>query len=240
MNTNFKVEKLFLQEWWDIQVTYHPTKTGKIIINIPGAGGTSEGYMDKYFNLACLIQEHNTASFVRIPNDRPQEYVLTARVIINFCLENSLKICGTKTPEIWLMGFSVGGASVLSIAWEYPEITKVLVINPFINSPKIRKEIEKNLPEYRQELFMVIGSEDTIIAPDTLKYLKKHSSNSRVVKSHEIPNCNHVLEGESNSKVLSQIPEYYFLGTYLTEDFPNEKGGTNLLAKVSDGLPEYI
>lgn len=32
-------DKLILQDWWDIPVEYHPTTTGKIIINIPGAGG---------------------------------------------------------------------------------------------------------------------------------------------------------------------------------------------------------
>jgi predicted esterase len=229
MLSNYKKDKIYLHEWWEIEVSYHPTKTGRIIINIPGADGSSEGYMNKYINLGNLIQTNNTASFVRIPNERPQEFLLTARTVINYCLENSKKICGSEKPEIWLMGFSAGGASALLSAWEYPEITKVLVINPFLNLDELRKSVGEYLPLYKGELFVVIGSEDSVTAPDMLEYIKRYSDPTSSFSSHIIQNCGHQLRGEDNSKILSQLPEYYFLGRYRSEEFPIAKDGVFLL-----------
>ena len=216
----YKTDKIFLNDWWDISVFYHPTKTGKIIINIPGASGSANGYMDKYLNIANSIQSKNIASFVRIPNDRPQEFINTARQVINYCLDNSEKICGVSKPEIWLMGFSAGGASVLLTAWEYPEVTKALVINPFINLPETRKDLKEYLPSYEGELFVVVASDDRVIAPDTLKFISECIGTPKEFQTEVILDCDHQLRGEENGEVLFQLPEYYFLGKYKKEAFP--------------------
>ena len=119
----------------------HPTSTGNILINIPGAGGTVEGYLNKYVNLGDYIQERDIASFVRIPNDRPAEYELTVRTIVNYSLEHSKDICGTDTPNIWLMGFSAGAGAIVLTGWEYPEIKKILAINQYIED--VRHKIKR-------------------------------------------------------------------------------------------------
>lgn len=229
MRNSYITDKIFIHEWWDIELSYHPTNTGKIIINIPGAGGSSEGYMNKYINLGNLIQTNNTASFVRIPNDRPQEFIATARKIINYCIDNSKSICGKKIPEIWLMGFSAGATSILLTAWEYPEVTKVLAINPFIDLIELREGIKRRIPLFKGELFVVTGSEDSVIAPDTLEYIKGYSSEASDSSFHIIEDCDHQLKGEDNSKILSQLPEYYFLGRYRSEGFPTAQNGVFLL-----------
>ncbi len=229
MSDTFITEKIYLKSWWDIPVSYHPTSTNKVIINIPGAGGTSEGYENKYLNLANYLQKRNIASFVRIPNERPQDYNETARTVINYTLEKTLEFVVSETPEIFLMGFSAGGASALLTAWEFPEVTKVLVINPFINLPNLREDIQKYLPRYKGDLFIVIGSEDSVIAPDTLEFLKGYTSSARTVQTHIIEGCDHQLKGESNSKILSQLPEYYFTNKYKFEVFPDAEKGIDLI-----------
>jgi len=229
----YKTEKVNLLKWLDISVEYHPTNTGIILINIPGAGGTASGYMNKYINLGNYIQGKNIASFVRMPNDRPREYELTARTIINYCLDNSKEICGTSTPEIWLMGFSTGAGAIVLTGWEYPEVKKILAINPFIEASGVRDKLKENLPRYNGELYLVKGSDDTVIAPDTVEYISSLAKSVSVLKTLEIPNCDHQLEGEDNSKILSKLPEYFFLGEYKERDFPNKDDGFNLLSDTN-------
>jgi len=224
---NLYTEKISLHDWWDIPVAYHPTKTGKIIINIPGAGGSLNGYKNKYLNLGNYIQGKEIASFVRIPNDRPQEAILTARTVINYSIENAKKICGRERPEIWLMGFSAGGASALLTAWEYPEITKVLAINPYIDFKSVRIEIKKYLLRYEGKVFLLVGLEDSVIARDTIQYIHKYSND---IKAYVVPQCDHQFRGETNIKLLSQLPEFFFLDRYKRcNDLPDPEKGINLL-----------
>lgn len=227
MEDRFFTEKVNLQDWWDIAIAYHPTDTGKILINIPGAGGSVDGYKNKYINLGNYIQEKELSSFVRIPNDRPQEPLLTARTVINYSIENAKKICGKKKPEIWLMGFSAGAASILLTAWEYPEITKILVINPFIDFKNVRKEVKEYLPRFEGEECLVIGEEDSVIAKDTVQYIHRYSNN---IKAYTVPQCGHQFRGEDNIKILSQLPEFVFLGQYKKQNsLPAPEKGINLL-----------
>jgi hypothetical protein len=224
----YKVDKLYLKEYWDIPVEYHPTTSGRIIINIPGAGGSVKGYMNKYLNLGDHIQDKGFASFVRVPNDRPQEFLNTGRSVVNYCLEHSKEICDNDTPELWLMGFSAGGASAILTAWEYPEITKVLAINPFIET--VRDDVRRYLPEYKGELYLVTGENDKVIGSDTVEYIMKFASNVSELQTYVIPNCDHQLKGDDNARILSQLPEYYFLEGYKTKNFPDSTHGYNLLS----------
>lgn len=225
----YNTDTIYLHDYWDIHVEYHSTNTGKIIINIPGADGSVNGYKDKYRNLGNYIQKENIASFVRIPNDRPQEFINTGRCIINYCLEGSETICGSHKPEIWLMGFSAGGASALLTAWEYPEVTKVLAINPFLNLEVIKQDLKKYLPLYKGDLFVVIGDKDTVIDPDTAGLIKASGKEVRNIRFNVIPNCDHQLKGEDNIHILSQLPKYFFQDEYKKEPLPAKGEGVDLL-----------
>jgi pimeloyl-ACP methyl ester carboxylesterase len=227
MDKEHFTEKINLNDWWDIPVTYHPTKTGKIIINIPGAGGSLDGYKNKYLNLGNYMQRKDIASFVRISNDRPQDTILTARTVINYSVDNAKEICGLKKPEIWLMGFSAGGASVLLTAWEYPEIKKVLAINPFLEFKNVRKDIKKYLPRYEGKTFVVIGEEDSVIATDTIQYIHKYAKD---IKTYLVPQCDHQFTGRDNSKLLSQLPGFFFRDLYINQSsLPSPDSGIVLL-----------
>lgn len=225
----YKTDKIYLKKNWDISIEYHPTNTKRMIICIPGADGSVRGYKNKYLNLGNYIQEKNIASFVRVPNDRPQEFVNSAECVIQYCLDHSKEICGEEVcPEMWLMGFSAGGASVLLTAWEYPWVTRILVINPFLGNDVFR-ELETYLSLYMGKVFVVIGEDDKICDPNfTKSYIERNSERKRKPQIHIIPSCDHQLKGETNSKILSQLPEYYFLDKYKTEPFPDGNKGINL------------
>lgn len=225
----YKSNQISFKDWWDIGIEYHPTDTGIILINIPGAGGTASGYMNKYVNLGNYIQSKNIASFVRMPNDRPQEYELTVRTIVNYCLENSTDICGSSTPEIWLMGFSAGAGAIVLSGWEYPEVKKILAVNPFLEVRGVRERLKENLPSYEGELYLVKGSDDEVIGPDSIEYISSLAKSVTVLRSLLMPDCDHQLTGERNSKILSKLPEYFFLEEYKEKDFPNIDDGFNLL-----------
>jgi hypothetical protein len=125
------------------------------------------------------------------------------------------------------MGFSAGVASILLTAWEYPEITKILVINPFIDFKDVRKEVKKHLTKFEGEVCLVIGEEDSVIATDTIEYVYKYSNN---IKAYVVPQCDHQLRGEENIRILSQLPEFVFLGKYKEQNsLPVPEEGVNLL-----------
>ncbi|HOV29695.1 MAG TPA: hypothetical protein PLD77_01305 [Candidatus Dojkabacteria bacterium] len=225
----YKTDTLKLQGWWEIPIEYHPTNSGIILINIPGAGGTVSGYKNKYVNLGNYLQSKNIASFVRIPNDRPSEYELTVRTVINYCLEKTGYICEAYHPEIWLMGFSAGAGAIVLTGWEYPEVKKILAINPFLEVRGVRDRLKENLPRFEGELYLVKGKDDTVIAPDTMEYISSLAKCTSVLKTLEIPDCDHQLKGEDNSKILSKLPEHFFLGEYRERECPNKEEGFNLL-----------
>ncbi len=127
------------------------------------------------------------------------------------------------------MGFSAGAGAVVLTGWEYPEVTKILAINPFLEVRGVRDRLKENLPRYEGELYLVKGSDDTVIAPDTIEYISSLAESTSVLKTLEIPDCDHQLKGEDNSKILSKLPEHFFLGEYKERDFPNKEEGFNLL-----------
>jgi dienelactone hydrolase len=147
------------------------------------------------------------------------------RCIINYYLESSEMICESRKPEIWIMGFSACGASALLTVWVYPEVTKVLIINPFLNLEVIKKDLKEYLPLYKGDLFVIIDEKDAVIDPDTVGLIRASAVGAMNIRFDIISNCDHQLKGEINVKILSEHQKYYFDKKYLENQFPNRSGG---------------
>lgn len=74
----------------------------------------------------------------------------------------------------------------------------------------------------------VTGS-NPVSPTDTIEYISNLAESVSVLKTLEIPNCDHQLKGNDNSKILSKLPEHFFLEEYKERDFPNKEDGFNLL-----------
>lgn len=75
------------------------------------------------------------------------------------------------------------------------------------------------MPEYKGKLYIITGENDKVIGSDTVEYIKKFANNVSELQTHVIPNCDHQLKGDGNARILSQLPEYYFLEEYKTKHF---------------------
>ena len=146
---------------YSLEIAIHPTTTGKIIINYPGAEGHIDGYNNKYLTLSNHIVNQNLASVVRSGNDYAFGWDMNLRQVLKYTIENSIDICGIETPEIYLMGFSAGAGAISIVAWEYPEVKAISLCAPAIGVGERR--VKNGLAEFEGEVYIVVGEDDEIV-----------------------------------------------------------------------------
>ncbi len=212
---------------FQLELAIHPLTIGKIIINYPGSEGSLDGYNNKYKTLAEYIVDQKLASVVRLPNPHTYGFGwdMNLREVLSYVLKNSEAICGTKSPELYLMGTSAGAGVIASLAWEYPEIKKILLLEPApIPDDEVTKEA---LGKYTGEIYIVVGSGGEALGEIVgRKFLDSAIKASRRV-IFVIPNCDHQFKGEKNGRILSQAPFYAFLDDPKPL-FPEGNGGVKL------------
>ena len=219
--------KDFPEDIFDLEIALHPNDSGRIIINYPGADGDIDGYNKKYETLANHIQNTGLAAVARSGNPYIpiHGWTVNLRELIAYSIDNSKKICGSTKPEIWLMGFSAGAGAIGTIAWEYPEITKILLCAPA--KAVGEEELFKNLEMFTGEAYIVVGDKNEVIPSEDGQRIHDALLNSKHRELIVIPNCDHQFQGEENGRILSQVPFYAF-GSEKNEDFPNPKSGIKL------------
>ena len=101
---------------FDLELVIHPLNNGKIIVNYPGADGSIDGYNEKYKTLAEYIVSQGLASVVRLPNpyNFGFDWDMSLRHALAYVHENSKNICGSDSPDIYLIGFSTGAGVIAS------------------------------------------------------------------------------------------------------------------------------
>lgn len=214
---------------WDfeLELAIHPLTNGKIIVNYPGSEGSLDGYNNKYKTLADYIVQKQLAGVVRLSNPHTFGFGwdMNLRRAMEYILKNSQDVCGSKIPEIYLMGFSAGASIIATLAWEYPEVKKILLFEPTLSIN--RPDISHGLGQFKGELVVITGQGENALGEDVgyefIKLATQVSKKEIVV----IPNCNHQFMGEANGRILSQAPFYAF-SDQGSPDFPDPKGGIKL------------
>lgn len=212
---------------FQLELAIHPFPNGKIILNYPGGEGSLDGYSNKYKILAEHIVKQKLASVVRLPNPYTFGFGwdMNLRKAISFVLKNSKTVCGTKTPELYLMGTSAGAGVIASLAWEYPEIKKILLLEP---APIPNEEVTKEaLRKYLGEVYIVVGSGNEALGEKVGKKSLSAAKNASRSEIFVIPNCDHQFRGEVNGWIFSQTPFYAFSGDPKPL-FPDKNGGIKL------------
>ncbi|MFZ3009945.1 MAG: hypothetical protein WA030_02920 [Candidatus Microsaccharimonas sp.] len=117
-----------------IDIAIHRGNTNKLLLIIPGVDGTLDGYQDKYKIIAQSINDKHDASVIRINNPFITSYHWESNIrnILEYIRSNQKKISpnNNKPYDIRIMAHSAGAAIVARIAWEYPDISRVLLVNP--------------------------------------------------------------------------------------------------------------
>ncbi len=115
-----------------LDVAIHPTGSNTILLTIPGVDGSVDGYKDKYLRIAESVQEENKVSVVRISNPfiTSFHWESNIRKVLDYISINLPSITEGNKAEIRVMAHSAGAAVIAQIAWEYPEIKRLLLVNP--------------------------------------------------------------------------------------------------------------
>ena len=193
---------------YEQELAIHPLYNGKILINYPGAEGDVHGYNRKYETLANHIVGSELAAVVRSGNPYVGPWDRSLREMLSYVLGHSEEICGSKNPEIYLMGFSAGAGSISTLAWEYPEVTKILLMAPAIGVGA--DAVAQGLGRYTGEVYIVIGDSDEIVKPDAGAVFLNFCDRASRKELFVIEGCDHQFRGEKNGKILSHAPFYAF------------------------------
>ena len=116
----------------DLAVAIHPADSSVILLTIPGVDGTLDGYENKYITIAEAAQQKFGAAVVRIENPFITSFHWESNVrrILEFINNNTQAIAKTDDVELRIMAHSAGASVIAQIAWEYPNISRLLLINP--------------------------------------------------------------------------------------------------------------
>lgn len=193
----------------DLEIAVHPSSSGTIIVNFPGANGDIDGYNDKYKTLAYYMQAEGLGAVVRLSNKPPMgESVEEAlKKTIEYSLEHSQEISGSKDPNLYVIGTSAGAGAAALIAHEYG-VRKLLLMAPAAD-PGAR-QVQEGLSRFRGEVYIVIGENDEIVGVASGRWFHAMSTSAIRRELFVIPNCDHQFRGEVNGRVMSQAPFYAF------------------------------
>ena len=144
-----------------LDIAIHPADSKVVLLTVPGVDGSVDGFEDKYIKIAESIQEKYGAAIVRMANPFITSYHWESNIrqSLNYILQNIEEITGHKDVEIRIMAHSAGAAIVAQTAWEYPEITRILLVNPAtkLGIDKIKYGLSEFIGDRITVLF---GSED--------------------------------------------------------------------------------
>ena len=193
---------------YSLDIAIHPADSKVVLLTVPGVDGSVDGFEDKYVKIAESIQEKYGAAIVRMANPFITSYHWESNIrqSLNYIIENTEEITGHKDVEIRIMAHSAGAAVVAQIAWEYPEITRILLINP---ATKLGiGKIKYGLSEFEgDKITVMFGSEDPS-AGDVDEISKL--SEAKNVHTHILEGVDHNFSGESLEAFITAPALYLF------------------------------
>lgn len=191
-----------------LDIAIHPADSKVVLLTVPGVDGSIDGYENKYVRIADSVQEQHGTAIVRIANPFITSYHWESNIrqAVNYILVNTEEITGNKDAEIRIMAHSAGAAVVAQIAWEYPEITRLLLINP---ATKLGiDKIQYGLSEFDGNMITVLfGSEDPSVGD--VDEIAKLSIAKRVYM-HILEGVDHNFSGESLEAFIAAPALYLF------------------------------
>ncbi len=115
-----------------LDIAIHPANSSIILLTVPGVDGSVDGYDNKYVRIADSIQATIGAAIVRIANPfiTSFHWESNLRQALDYIANHAAEITNHTDYEIRLMAHSAGAAVAAQIAWEYPRISRLLLVNP--------------------------------------------------------------------------------------------------------------
>ena len=210
----------------EIELAIHSNSSGTLIVNYPGYNGDIAGYNNKYEKIADMLQQRNVGAVVRIPNDHfvgfdyRKSVQENLRCVVDYTLESGERICGSRTPRLYIMGFSSGASAIAAICADYEQLDKILLVAPSGDAGK--EAVEKGLSRYLGEVYVTIGENDEVVRPQSGQMFYDLATAARKRELVVVPHCDHQFRGEINGKIMSKAPLWAFTSD---ETYPSPEGG---------------
>jgi len=143
-----------------MDVRVHGLQTKKVVLILPGVDGSVDGYENKYVQMADKIVKEQHKGVVRVSNHFITSFHWedNLRQALGFIDENSKEIFGHEEVDIEIIAHSAGASVAAWLAWEYPNIKKLVLINTAAGLKPDR--IIKGINQYSNRVIFIYGSED--------------------------------------------------------------------------------
>lgn len=136
----------------DIEIKYYGNGDNLLLV-LTGIGGTTSGYENKYVKLANKVIE--TKDFSVAVATTPLGSWQHTRENLEFIMNDVLRKFNHK---IYAMGNSAGGNILLMHAHDFPQIERILAINPVLNINLFK--IEKGINLFKDKITIICGEND--------------------------------------------------------------------------------
>jgi pimeloyl-ACP methyl ester carboxylesterase len=225
---------------FDVPVSVYPSDSGIVIINSPGASEAKDGRNNRWDTLAQHLQNQRVGTVVTynppLPDarskypDEPYSYrgaswnklVVESLIhVVDYALEHAKSICGSSTPILYLAGFSAGGSACGAVAHLYPEVQRILLISAY---DSVGDYFYDGIERFTGEIYMAYGAQDVMAGflAYSMRFIAPRIS---LLRTQEIPDCDHGFTGATNSKILGNAFTWAFAGD---KNFPAPDGGLTL------------
>lgn len=127
---------------------------------------------------------------------------------IDWALENSVQLCGSESPRVFVTGFSSGGSAVGAVAHRYPSVERILLLSTY---DSVGDPFYEGVFAFTGDIYLAYGGEDQP-AGMLAQVIQMGALAANSFQAREVPNCGHRFEGEANTKLLTQAFHWAFEG----------------------------
>ncbi len=181
----------------NIEIEFYE-KGKDFLLIFTGIGGTTKGFQNKYETIAKQVMKTYNFSVAVATTPSGSFYSLKENMqqVMNALFER----IKDKDCNIFVMGTSAGANIVLSFSYLFPQIKKVLAINPVMNVNF--HLIEKGIKEFTgDKINVVFGEKDP--SSKWAPLLPK----SNILETYILPNIDH--EFRDNLQTFIELPKKY-------------------------------
>ena len=192
-----------------IQIEYFTTSYNRIIINSQGYIGNLHGQDNNFLRIGEMLKKGKCGSFVMYQHTGLWNLLGDIRYslesissdlqdVIDYCFQNSFKICFYYDPQLYLSGYSMGAGATAITGGKDPRVKKMLLIAP---SPEKRETLVKKwLGQYEGEVYFVHGKSDEVIPYRYSRIFSKAAVKAKKVDLLQILECGHDFAGDKLQK----------------------------------------
>lgn len=174
-------------------------KGNNILLIFTGVGGTKKGFQNKYetiahnvmktYDFSVMVATTPSGSLLRLDGNNLQD-------IMNLILNKKRNI----DFNVYVMGTSAGANIILNYSYLFPQIKRVLAINPVLNMNLHR--IHQGIKNFNGEKITIVFGEK-----DYSSKLIEVLPHAKVLDTVILPNADHVFKGQLETFI--NLPSRY-------------------------------